>query len=237
MRLCIFEAGLASEIDEPDYGSYPDMTERWLAKALPEASFHTVSVVSGAPLPEPEAYDGYIVTGSKHGVYDDLPWMAPLSAFLRAARALNKPMFGICFGHQIMAHAFGGTVRKSGKGWGVGVQAYYYPGETPLRDSHVLVFHQDQVEDVPEGASVIGGNAFCPNGVLRYDFPALSAQFHPEFETGYVEALTHILRDDPVPAQIADEALESLGRHAIDSQPMAAYVADFFRTAGQTAAD
>ena len=53
-----------------------------------------------------DAHDAYIITGSKHGVYDDLPWIAPLMEFIRAAHNADIPLVGVCFG-QIVAHALG----------------------------------------------------------------------------------------------------------------------------------
>ena len=64
------------------------------------------------------------ITGSAAGVYDDFPWLDPLRDFIRRAYAAKTPMLGICFGHQIMADALGGDVRKSEKGWGIGRHVY-----------------------------------------------------------------------------------------------------------------
>jgi len=71
----------------------------------------------------PKNCDAYLVTGSSAGAYEALPWIGPLKDFLNDAKG-QAALVGICFGHQIMAEAFGGKVIKSPKGWGVGLHRY-----------------------------------------------------------------------------------------------------------------
>ena len=56
--------------------------------------------------------DGWLITGSRHGAYEDHPWIPPLEEFIRDAYAAQVPLVGICFGHQIIAQAMGGKVEK-----------------------------------------------------------------------------------------------------------------------------
>src|SRR5690625_7164058 len=95
-----------------------------------------------------------------------------------------------------MAAAFGGTVNKSHKGWGIGIQHYQFTC-AQLPDSDVLVYHQDQVVQAPAEAEVIGGSSHCPIGALKYPFAARSIQFHPEFSNEFVAALIEF-RNDPI---------------------------------------
>ena len=96
----------------------------------------------------PEVCDGWLITGSRHGAYEDLPFIAPLEDLIRAIIAADKPLVGICFGHQIIAQALGGTVEKFDGGWAVGRQTYAWMGE----DVALNAWHQDQVTTLPEGA-------------------------------------------------------------------------------------
>lgn len=228
MRLCIIENGLVPEPLQERFGSYPAMIERWLTPALPEARFTYVSAVNGETLPDAEAFDGYLLTGSRHSCYEHSPWMLRQITFLRRLRSLRKPVFGICFGHQIMADAYGGRTTRAEAGWGVGAQAYHYAAQG-LEDAPTLVFHQDQVSSLPPEARVVGGSAHCPHGVLEYAFPARSVQFHPEFTHDYVAALLDRYGNGLLPADVTARAGESLQRLTPDNTQVAHWAAGFFR--------
>lgn len=229
LRLCILENGLVPEPLNERFSSYPAMIEAWLAPALPEAEFHAVSVVAGEPLPDPAAFDGYVLTGSKHSVYEKADWMQDEIDFLLRAMELRRPLFGICFGHQLMAEAFGGHTGKAAAGWGLGVQSYV-PGIPEAEGAgRVLAFHQDQVDVLPRQAEVLAGTSHCPHGVLRYAFPALSVQYHPEFTPDYVEALLHRYGGGLFDEAEAQKALIGLHAMPLANDLIADWAARFFR--------
>ena len=175
MRIGILETG---ELDGPvreKHGAYPAMFEALLAGR--GFAFRTWSVVNGVMPDGVGDADGWLVTGSKHGAYEDHAWIPPLEGFIRAIRDAGRPLVGICFGHQIIAQALGGRVEKADAGWGLGGQVYDGP-DGPLR---LRGFHQDQVVAAPEGATVTAGSAFCPAAALAYGDWARSWQGHPEF--------------------------------------------------------
>lgn len=228
LRLCIIENGLVPEDLQDRFDSYPRMIEHWLAPELPEATFSYVSPVKGEALPAPQEFDGYLLTGSKYSVYEDLEWIKRTREFLQQLRAEGKPVFGICFGHQLMADAFGGRTQKAEQGWGVGAQPYHYQ-DTGLADGAALVFHQDQVVQLPPQARVVGSSAHCPNGALAYEFPALSVQYHPEFSPDYIAALSHRYGGGLIPSEVAEHSLESLQQLCVDNTRVARWAAEFFR--------
>ena len=229
MKLCTIETGIPPEHLVPIFGTYPEMVENWLSPHLPEAQFFSTSAVRNEQMPAPETYDGYILTGSKHGIYDDLPWIPKLRDFLVAIKNAHRPIFGICFGHQIMAEAFGGRAIKSERGWGVGAHAYRYEADDVPVDGASFVFHQDQVTEVPPGATVIGSADHCPIGALAYDFPALSVQYHPEFTEPYIEALLDLRGSSTLPEDVTAAARTSIADFPVDNVPPADWAASFFR--------
>lgn len=177
MRIGILECGPVLPDLAARHGSYGDIFARLLD--APGRRFTGWAVHEMAFPDSPAAADAWVLTGSRYGAYDPLPFIPPLEDFIRAARAAKVPMAGICFGHQIMAQAMGGRVEKSAKGWGFGRQAYAIDG---LGDVALSAIHQDQVTRAPKDATVIGRNDFCPIAALRFGDWGLSVQAHPEFD-------------------------------------------------------
>lgn len=203
MKIGILETGAPPERLIGPYGDYPAMFRRLLG---PDHDYTTYDVAAGALPGSPGDCGAYIVTGSSAGVYDPLPWIAPLEDFLRSARG-RVPLAGVCFGHQVMAQAFGGRAQKSERGWGVGLQTYALEGGGAVA---APASHQDQVTVAPPGARVTGGNAHCPIGMLDYGGEAISIQLHPEFEPAYAAALIEARRGTRYTDAQADGAIASL---------------------------
>lgn len=178
------------------FGGYGEMFAGLLG---PGFSVKRYDVRQGVYPNRAETHSGYIVTGSPAGVYDAEPWIAALKAWLAAAKGRAR-LVGICFGHQIMAEAFGGRVEKSARGWGVGLHRYEVIAPEPWMDAEgafsIAVSHQDQVVRRPPAAEIVAGNAFSPFGMLAYrDQPAISFQCHPEFDPAFAKALIESRRD------------------------------------------
>ncbi len=178
---------------KPEFGGYGTMIRRLLGSRST-----TVFDVQRGQLPgSTSACEAYVITGSSAGVYDDLPWIKDLMAFLRNARGGSK-LVGICFGHQAMAQAFGGSVNKSPKGWGIGLHRYELPARPYWMDDAPAVAapasHQDRVVTLPPDARVIASSAFTPHAGLDYG-DAISFQFHPEFSRAFAAALIEARRD------------------------------------------
>jgi GMP synthase-like glutamine amidotransferase len=212
-RITIIETGLVSEHNRARYGSYPQMFQRMIRAADASIDFEVVSIVGGEPLPNPDTLQAILLTGSSAGVYDKLDWIAPLEDFVRAAYASAIPMVGVCFGHQSMAQALGGTVRKSEKGWGIGRHVYdVAPGNGIIEGERIAIAasHQDQVIDPPPGARTILSSSLTEHAGLLYgNGAALSVQPHPEFETGYARICCE-LREGHAPDAVVAQAKASL---------------------------
>ena len=215
MKIGILETGLVREALADRFDPYPAMFESFLGQAQRGLEFDAVSVIRGDVANSIHDCDGWLITGSRHGVYDNLEWMAPLQDFIREIAEARVPLVGICFGHQIIAEALGGKVVKSDKGWGVGLHRYRVDQAhlwMDARPQHVDIyaFHQDQVIDLPPSAQVFLSSEFCPYAGLSYDDSIISVQGHPEFEASYMTALLDMFGGSLIPAEV-DAA--DRGRH------------------------
>jgi GMP synthase-like glutamine amidotransferase len=211
MKIAILEAGTPPERLAGRYPGYGRMAADRLGRG------HAVSVfrVNRDDWPaDPDAFDATLVTGSPASAYDPLPWIGTLIGVLRALDP-GKLLVGICFGHRVMAAAFGSRVEKSPKGWGIGLHTYAIHETADWMDGppqvSVPAIHQDQVVAAPPGSRTLAGSAFTPHGILAYsDRRALSFQCHPEFTTDYARALIAGHRPNDLDATVRAQALTSL---------------------------
>ncbi|WP_337186613.1 type 1 glutamine amidotransferase [Phenylobacterium sp.] len=213
MKLGVLRTGRPPKPAIPQFGTYPDMFMDLLGRDAYD--WRVYAADEGEYPAAPEDCDGYIVTGSAAGVYEDDPWIGQLLDFLRAAKGRAK-LVGVCFGHQAMAQAFGGRVVKSPKGWGVGAHDYSVVSREPWMDEgpsiRLPASHQDQVVEKPPGAEVWAASDFTPFAALAYrDQPAISMQPHPEFLPDYARALIQARRGKVYAPDEADRAVASLG--------------------------
>jgi GMP synthase-like glutamine amidotransferase len=233
MKLTIIQTGDVPLSLRSQFGPYRKMFETMFDGTGQGFSYEMVAVSDGEPFPDPATLEGIVITGSAAGVYDDLPWMNPLRAFIRDAYGKRTPMLGVCFGHQIMGDALGGDVRKSEKGWGLGRHTYGvttrpdFMRNAPIELS-VACSHQDQVIVPPAEAEVILSSDFTPNAGLAYrNGRALSFQPHPEFADDYTIALAE-LRRGKAPEEVVESALASIAKPS-HSGDVAGYIGQFFK--------
>ncbi|PWG16922.1 type 1 glutamine amidotransferase [Salibaculum griseiflavum] len=217
MKIGILQTGHAPDQLRPVLGDYADLFRQLLSGQGFE--FETYSVVDGTFPSGPETCDGWLITGSKHGAYEDHAWIPPLEDLIRAIRDSGRPLVGICFGHQIIAQALGGRVEKFKGGWAVGRQAYDWEGET----LHLNAWHQDQVVSLPDGAEVIASNPHCAYAALRIGDAVLTVQPHPEFGHEVIAGLIEH-RGDAVPDDQLDAARGTLGQ-SVANDKIAAQIA------------
>lgn len=222
MQIGILQTGMAPDALAPTMGEYPEMFAKLLAGN--GFTFRTYAVVKGEFPAAATECDGWLITGSRHGVYEDHPWIPPLEQLIRDAFSAHVPVVGICFGHQIVAQAMGGKVEKFARGWAVGPTAYDFGGQTMTLNA----WHQDQVVKAPQGAKVIAANAFCANAALLYDDRALTIQAHPEYGSDFIEGLIEHRGKGVVPDALLADAKDRLTM-PLQDQTMAAQIAAFFK--------
>lgn len=222
MKIGILQAGHTPETLVDLTGDYGQLFTRLLG-----GHGFTIEIFSVVDMEFPagaEVADGWLITGSRHGAYDDLPWIAPLEDLIRDIARAGLPLIGVCFGHQIIAQALGGKVEKFDGGWAIGHTEYDMGGETVA----VHAWHQDQVTEKPEGATVLASNDFCENAILAYGDRIWTIQPHPEFDAEFVDGLLRTRAPGVVPdAQIA--AARTTLEKPVDSARIVADMADFFR--------
>lgn len=173
------------------YGTYAEMFAGGLQTADSNLTLTTVRCHLDELPDSPHDFDAFLISGSRRSVYEPEPWIMRLKMFVQACRAANKKTVGICFGHQLIAHALGGTTQKAEAGWGAGIHntritkpQLWMESPNPMDEPtyNLVVLHQDQVAALPLGGEVIAENDFCPISMFAIDNVMLGIQGHPEFD-------------------------------------------------------
>lgn len=191
--------------------------DHWIrvAAGLPAAAVEPVDA-QAASLPPADRYAGILVTGSGAMVSDREPWSERAAAWLGDAVRAGVPAFGICYGHQLLAHALGGEVGDNPHGRGMGtvaVDALEAAAPDPLfaplpARFAAQITHLQSVLRLPEGAVPLASAAHDPHHAFRWGDRAWGVQFHPEFSAGhmrgYIRARADALRGEGTdPAALA----------------------------------
>lgn len=211
---------------------YAAMFAARFATRAPWVGFDRIDVIGGAPLPSPGDHDAYLITGSRHAAYDDLPWIAPLGSLVRDLVDAEVPVVGVCFGHQLIAHALDGEVARADAGWGVGVHEARVVTDRPwmappAEHFRLIVSHQDQVVRLPADAILIATSDHAPVAAFEVG-SALGFQGHPEFHPAYASALM-AARRDRIPAHAITEGEGSL-RTPADHATVTSWLGRFLAT-------
>ncbi len=220
----------------PQFGDYIDMFEKPLRRHIPNLELVTYRLCDDEFPAQVTDCDAYISTGSRQSVYSDIDWVKKFSALVTVLAEKEIPFVGICFGHQMMAHALGGKVEKARVGWGVGISSVQIKQSpswmtidhtTPSPEYHLIVSHQDQVTVLPENATVLASNDFCPYSMIQIGQSLLGIQGHPEFNKEYSRTLM-MIRKDKLGPKTLQNGLESLDLK-LDSDLVFAWIGRFLQ--------
>lgn len=238
--LAIFKAGSTWPAMAARHGDFED----WLKRSMGlEASRHTtvVAVATGAPLPPPAALAGAIITGSHAMVTDRPAWSEALAGWLREAVPTGLPVLGICYGHQLLAHALGGEVANLEPEPEVGTICvalteashddplfHDLPARFPAHASHV-----QSARRLPDDAVHLARSQREPHHAFRVGPRAWGVQFHPEFDTEAMRAYVHRWAEKPNAPQRDWAAVDA----GVEDTPAAAEITRRFARLALTQTD
>ena len=199
MKLGILNTDTVKPEFAAKHGEYPDMFAELFHLVDPDISLMTYEVVHGEYPSDIDEVDGYVITGSKLSVYDDIPWINDLKNFVRQLHSEEKKIIGICFGHQLVAEALGGKTGQAETGWCVGVHKNKFTDAAEdygltRNEFKIPSNHKDQVLELPPGGKLLARTETCPISAMGLGDHILTFQGHPEFSEGYARALLDMRR-------------------------------------------
>lgn len=195
-RLLIVKTGDSFADVARDHGDFETLFRRALAAAPADTQVAVLDAPRAAALPALDDIDGLLITGSHAMVSHAEPWSEALKPWLVEARARDIAMLGVCYGHQLMAAAFGGSSDFHPAGRESGTREVTLTeagrrdpllGGLPAR-FHAHLSHAQTVLTAPPGACVLAANAHDPHQALRHGPRQWSVQFHPEFTPAVMRA-------------------------------------------------
>lgn len=185
-------------------GQFADLIAQAVGDAWPH-DWATVDVRTDAPLPDLDGSSAFVITGSSSSVTERAPWMLRTEEWIRQARAREKKVLGICFGHQLIGQALGGLVAKNPRGREIGKVKVTRLEKDPIfgdaeESFFVYATHVDSVVTLPEGARVLATTDLEPIAAFAVGPFIRAVQYHPEIDEdvlrAYVEARREVIRSE-----------------------------------------
>lgn len=185
--LAIIQLG---EPPEPIFKAIGQQSD-WFIDALPPVH-NDIKIFRpdmGEKIPSSDNFSGAILTGSWAMVTDLHPWSESTAEWIRSAHSNSLPLLGVCFGHQLIAHALGGRVGDNPTGRECGLHLIElsgdYQNDPLLKDMpkrlSAWLSHQQTILEAPQGANILAFSTQDSCQIIRYSGTTFSVQFHPEF--------------------------------------------------------
>jgi GMP synthase-like glutamine amidotransferase len=224
------------ECDRPDTpeliaaaggATYGDMYRRMLVSADPGIETRVYDTIGGDLPSGPGECDAWIITGSRDDAHGDSPWVVELRGFVRTLHAERRRLVGVCFGHQLVAEALGGTVERAGE-WRAGPERMEMQSTPWFEGGEVTIhaMHQDVVTELPRGARVIASGRTAAVPAFIVGDHTLCIQDHPEFSADYIAALV-TSRRRRLGHDLTDDALDRIASIETDGVLVARWIVDF----------
>ena len=225
MKIGILNSDTVEIEGTDEFGQYPEMFFKVFGRVNTKVAFKTYEVQMNNFPDDLHECDAYLITGSKASAYEDIPWINNLKKFIQKLDRNKKKLVGICFGHQVIAEALGGKVRKSPTGWHVGIDSITFNdkaiGYGTKGDQLNLIFsHQDEVETLPAGAEIIAESKICPVGMFLVEDHIMCIQGHIELERKFSQIL-YKFRKDMIGIEKFNAACDSLAKKTNELQVVA----------------
>jgi len=229
---------LVTNTDNSDFAkAHPSDGEKFstlLLEQRPDWEFSVFDTTNGVFPQDVTAFDGVMIGGSPASVMAGADWISTLEVLIREMVAARVPVFGACFGHQVIAQALGGRLGYNPDGWSFGRVSTEVVEILPWMKGapeaiNLYSAHKEQVIEVPEGAKVWSKTVGCPVGGLAIGDHVFTTEYHPEMSPEFIAALVEELAEVVGPG-VAARARASLAVDA-DRALMGDWMARFFEGA------
>lgn len=179
--------------------------EEWFARGLGMPGLERADVYLGDEPPDPADYSGVLVTGSASMVSHREDWSERTAEWLARVVHMGMPVLGVCYGHQLLAHALGGAVGPNPRGRQIGTQTIEMTSAASSdalmcqmpRSLQVQTTHIESVHELPPGSVRLATSPRDDNHAFRFGTRAWGVQFHPEFGAdvmnGYIRARSEVI--------------------------------------------
>lgn len=187
MKLCILDNDTLEGHLAEKYSSFGAMFIRLFERVGANWTIEVFNTQSGQYPASFDDYGAVLLTGSHADAFSQDAWVVELRRQVTQLLDEHKKMVGVCFGHQLIALCMGAPVGRAPQGWGAGRMTYDWhrsdlPHSAERTEISLLASHQDQVFELPPGATLVASSTFCPVAAFTVGKAVFCIQPHPEFE-------------------------------------------------------